>query len=228
MGGTYYLEQAGLSTSMSFTFGVIGNVIALLGVVLSWIIAKRAGRFQMYITGLSTQCVILFIIGILGCIETNGSAWAIGGLLMFFGVVYNSGIGPICYCLVAEIPSVKLRTKTIIIARNSYNVALIIVQVINPYIVIPAAWNWKGKAGFLWGGIALAAAIWCYFELPETKGRTCAELDSLFAKKVSARNFKSTEVDVFDAGELMEKIGEEGVKNFVKKDEERKYYDEKT
>lgn len=79
----------------------------------------------------------------------------------------------------------------------------------------PTAWDWKAKSALLWAGFALVSTIYCYVELPETKGRTFAELDALFNRRIPARKFKTTEVDVFDAGELLEKIGEDGVKNFV-------------
>jgi MFS transporter, SP family, general alpha glucoside:H+ symporter len=40
--------------------------------------------------------------------------------------------------------------------------------------------------------------IYTYFRIPEPKGRTFAELDLLFERKVSARQFHKTHVDVFD------------------------------
>jgi hypothetical protein len=45
------------------------------------------------------------------------------------------------------------------------------------------------------------------FVLPETKGRSFDELDVLFAKKVSARKFKSTVVDTFDESETAGIVG---------------------
>lgn len=38
--------------------------------------------------------------------------------------------------------------------------------------------------------------IWAYFRLPETKGRTFAEIDILFKNKVKARDFAKTKVDL--------------------------------
>lgn len=38
---------------------------------------------------------------------------------------------------------------------------------------------------------------WTYLRLPEPKGRTYAELDVLFAHKISARKFPETRVDQF-------------------------------
>jgi MFS transporter, SP family, general alpha glucoside:H+ symporter len=62
----------------------------------------------------------------------------------------------------------------------------------------PTALNMRGYTGFVWGGGATAIFIWAWFRLPETKGRTFEELDVLFADKVTARKFKSTQVNAFD------------------------------
>lgn len=40
--------------------------------------------------------------------------------------------------------------------------------------------------------------VYSYFRVPEPAGRSFAELDLLFEKKVSARKFASTQVNVFD------------------------------
>lgn len=47
------------------------------------------------------------------------------------------------------------------------------------------------------GGICFLCIIYTYFRIPEPRGRTFAELDVLFERRVSARKFASTEVDVF-------------------------------
>lgn len=45
--------------------------------------------------------------------------------MLCFILTYNLTVGPVCYCLVAEIPSTRLRIKTDAIARSCYNVASI-------------------------------------------------------------------------------------------------------
>lgn len=58
-----------------------------------------------------------------------------------------------------------------------------------------------GWPSFVWGGCAWVVFVWSYFRLPETKGRTFDELDTLFAKQVPAREFAKTHVDAFDEQE---------------------------
>lgn len=43
----------------------------------------------------------------------------------------------------------------------------------------------------------LLSTIWVFFRLPEPKGRSYAELDVLFERRVSARKFAKTKIDVF-------------------------------
>lgn len=104
---------------------------------------------------------------------------------------------PVCYCLVAEISSTRLRAKTIVLARNAYNIGGIIANVLSPRMLNSTEWNWGAKAGFFWAGTGALCIIWTYFRLPETKDRSYGALDVLFEQKVSARKFATTEVDMF-------------------------------
>lgn len=215
---TYFYEQAGLSTSNAFTFSVIQYVLGILGTLAAWFSSAKFGRFDLYFTGLTLQFLILMATGICGCVNNTGSSWAVGSLLLIFTFVYDSTVGPITYCLVTEMPNTTLRTKTVILARNVYNIAGIIISIIMPYMLNPTAWNWKAKTGFFWAGFALAAMIWCWFEMPETKNRTYAELDLLFERGVPARKFKHTTAEVFDVDEMVAKFGEAGVKDVIDSD----------
>lgn len=60
----------------------------------------------------------------------------------------------------------------------------------------PSQWDLGAKTGFLWGPICLLCFVWAYFRLPEFKGRSYYELDILFERKISARKFSSTTVEV--------------------------------
>ncbi|CAH6722835.1 maltose permease Mal31p [[Candida] jaroonii] len=212
---TYFYVQAGLSTSMSFTFSIIQYVLGLIGTISSWFLSQKMGRFDIYFMGLCFNCCILLIVGGLATSSNPNASWGIGSLLLVYTFMYDLTVGPLCYCIVAELPSAKLRTKTIIIARNVYNISGIITAIITPKMLNPTDWNWGAKTGFFWAGFCFCSAIWCWFELPETKGRTFAELDLLFHNKIPARKFKKTDVEIFDAGELIEIMGEEGVKKLV-------------
>ncbi len=47
---------------------------------------------------------------------------------------------------------------------------------------------------------------WSIWDLPETKGRTFADIDQLFEEHVSARKFKSTVVDPFNNAKMLQQF----------------------
>lgn len=225
---TYFYIQAGLSESHSFTMSIVQYVLGIIGTLSSWVATQKFGRRDLYLAGLFTQALLLIIVGGLGCAtQSSGIGWAIGSMLLIFTFVYDASVGPICYCIVAEIPSARLRAKTVMLARNLYNIANLIVGILMPYMLNPEAWNWKAKSAFLFCGFAIIGTTWVFFELPETKDRTFAELDVLFESGVSSRNFKSTEVEVFNANKMMQNFGQEGIKNFVREGDDHIDIDEK-
>jgi hypothetical protein len=114
--------------------------------------------------------VILMIIGGLGVPALSSNiGWATGALILILTFVYDFTVGPVCYSLVAELPSTRLRIKTVVLSRNVYNVFGIIIGTLQPRFMNPTAWNWRGKTAFFWGGLNLLGIIWTYFRLPEPK-----------------------------------------------------------
>lgn len=210
---TYFFEQAGLAPSNSFTMSIVMYVLGAIGTVTSWILMGHFGRRTMYLSGQGTMTLVLFIIGLLGLISPNnsGAQWAIGGMLLVYTFVYDATVGPVCYSLVSELPSTRLRQKTVVLARNAYNIIGIVTNILTPRMLNPTAWNWRAKTGFFWAGSCLICLAWTYFRLPEPKGRTYAELDLLFEQKVPARKFKTTVVDPFASGAQSEEKSEEKV-----------------
>ena len=202
-GPTYFFEQAGMSASDAYKMNLGGTAIAFVGTILSWFWMTKFGRRTLYLTGIITLFCLLMLIGILAASDTSsGGLWAQAGLTVLWLFVYSMTIGPIAYCIVSETSSIRLRTKSVCLARNSYNIINIFSQVIEPYMMNPTEWNWKGKTAFFWAGFAALTTVWAYFRLPEAKGRTYEELDILFAKGVSARKFSTYHVDAYAADAL--------------------------
>jgi SP family general alpha glucoside:H+ symporter-like MFS transporter len=196
---TYFYENAGLAQTNSFDLNMAQYALGFIGTIGSWFVMVHLGRRTLYVWGLFVMCCLLLIIGFVGIAPSSNTSasWAVGSMLLVYTFVYDLTVGPVCYSLVAEISSTRLKAKTIVLARNFYNIAGIINNVIVPRMLNPLAWNWGAKAGFFWAGLCFLCLTWTYFRLPEPKGRTYGELDVLFERKVPARKFKSTIVDQF-------------------------------
>ncbi|KAG6001639.1 hypothetical protein E4U21_003994 [Claviceps maximensis] len=194
---TMFYQQAGMAVENSFNMSLAQYALGAVGTISSWFLMSHFGRRTLYLGGQTFMCVLLLAIGCTSFAGRSnaGAQWAIGSMLLVYTFTYDATVGPVCYSLVAELTSTRLRTKSVILARNAYNIVGIITNVITPRMLNPSAWNWGAKAGFFWAGTCLICAIWTYFRLPEPKGRTYGELDMLFENKVSARKFKSTRLD---------------------------------
>lgn len=79
--------------------------------------------------------VFLIVVGGLGFVDSTGSQLAIGILFVFLTLVNMTTIGPVCYPIVAESPSGRLRYKTITIGRFVYNCTGIFSNVLTPRMV---------------------------------------------------------------------------------------------
>ena len=194
--------RAGFEAKKSFDFGLGENCLGWVGTVLSWFVMARVGRRKLFVIGMGTLFVILLAIGFLGIPKVSPAiGYTQAALLCLYVFTYDITVGPTVYALVSEMPSTRLRIKTVVIARNCYNIASICANELNAPILNPTAWNLRGKGGFVWCGFCFISFVWAYFRLPEPKGLIAEEIDILFEKKVAARKFHSVQVEAFVAGD---------------------------
>lgn len=205
---TYFFEQAGLNSSNAYKLGLGGTAIAFLGTLISWVLMRIAGRRTIYLWGMAGMSACLLIIGFLTLgADNHGTVWAQSVLCIIWLFFFSMSAGPIGWAIPAEVSSSRLRSKTVCLARNSYYVVQIIANVIEPYMMNPTEWNWKGKTGFFWFVTAFFTFVWAYFRLPETKNRTYEELDLMFIAKVPTRKFKHYQVNAYDeSSNLAERV----------------------
>lgn len=155
------------------------------------------GRRTLFLWGLSTLTVIYFVLGGLGVPQsTSNLSWGIASLLLASAFIAYIFMIPVIYAIVSEIPSSLLRSKSVAIARFFYAAVNVAANVLTPYQLNPSAWGWGARSGFFWGGSCFLGLLFTYFLVPEAKDKTIAELDLLFEKKVSARNFSKTQVHI--------------------------------
>ncbi|KAJ4245285.1 hypothetical protein NW762_014155 [Fusarium torreyae] len=192
---TYFYHQAGLPTTQAFNMSLVQYALGIIGVWVSWLLLPHFGRRTMYIWGLVGLELCLLTMGALGTRRTTSTlGWVIGSMLIVYTLVYDVTVGPICYALVSEVPASELRSKTVVLARMTYNMLNIVSNVITPYMLNPSAWAWGAKTGFFFAGTCFVSLIFTLFCIPETKNRTYAELNVLFQKRTKAWNFAEEKI----------------------------------
>jgi SP family general alpha glucoside:H+ symporter-like MFS transporter len=147
---TYFLEQAGFDPAKAFAFGTAENALGFCGTVASWWVMTKFGRRTLFVTGMGMLFCILLIIGFLGIPQvTEAIGYTQAAFLMIYVLTYDLTVGPSVYTIVSEMPSTRLRIKTVVLARNCYNIASICANELNAPILNPTAWNLRGKGGFV-------------------------------------------------------------------------------
>lgn len=139
------------------------------------------------------------VLGIVASIHQSSATnyvQAVLGILISF--VFAGAMGPISYTVIAETSAVRLRALSTGVGRAAYYVAEIPMIYLASRLLNPTGWNLAGKCGYVWGGTAVVCWVTAYFGLPELKHRSYREADILFNRRVPARKFKTTIIDVKD------------------------------
>jgi len=130
--------------------------LAILAHLLALILMRYVGRRKLYMFGCLAMSITLFIMGgvsTLSSADSTSIAWTVGALNVLVTFWYDLTIGPVCYSLVSEIPSTRLRVKTVSLGRIAYNGASIVANVVMPQMLAQEAWNlkvstsWDGDGG---------------------------------------------------------------------------------
>ncbi|CEL11594.1 hypothetical protein ASPCAL14695 [Aspergillus calidoustus] len=190
-----FLQAAGFSEIQAFNINISLSTCYIAGGMICWLLFPHLGRATIYMSGLTFMFCCLVTIGGLSWGPGTDAQLGIGILLVISTLCNMITIGPVCYPIVAETPSGRLRYKTITIGRFVYNVTGIFTNSVTPRMLSTTSWNWGAKTAFFYAGTNLLCNMWCWFRLPETKDRTFGEIDMLFTHRVPARKFKSTHVD---------------------------------
>lgn len=202
---TYFFQLAGVSTNQAFDLSLGLFALGIVGNVISWPLLSIWGRRLGYISTCCATTILMFIIGFLDLVppSNNPALYAKSSMLLIFYFIYNFGLGPLVYALIAEIPNTTIRGKTMGLACAFAHVFSLVITAGLPYAMSPLEANWGGKIGFLFGGLSVLVIIWAIICLPETKGRTFEELDILFKNRIPAWKFDSTDVTNHDSAAML-------------------------
>lgn len=193
---SYFFSQAGLDPENVYKLNLGVTGISFTGCVVSWFFINRFGRRTIYVTGYFILTCLLLLTGILASpAQSEGLQWAQSGVTMAWVATYASTIGPISFTIASEMSATRLRAQSVALARNAYNLMSLISQVIEPYFINPTEADLAGQTAFCWFAFAFPTLIWAYFRLPESN-RTYTEMDELFERRILARKFASTKVDI--------------------------------
>jgi hypothetical protein len=194
----YFFESAGLDSTNAFSMNLGLTALGFLGTCAAWPLLSYVGRRPAYLFGTIGLATIMFLIGAIDFAPraTSAPTWTQCSLMLLANLIYDITIGPLCYVMLAEVPTARLRGLTIALATVSVQIVSIIFAVAIPYAMNRDEGDWRGKVGFIFAGTGGLCTVYCFFFMPETRNRTFEELDVLFERKVSSREFFAYRFDV--------------------------------
>jgi hypothetical protein len=192
---TYFFELIGIRDYFSASIALY--IVMLLASTAAFPLTEIFGRRFLIVVPQFVLCLMLLIIGILGCIpDKTRASWGIVGLLYVWALIYQLSIGATGFVLASEIATMRLRAATQGLITITNSVWGLIMQFTVPYMINPDAGNLGGKVGFIFLATGLAASIGGWYLFPETKGLSFQKLDELYAAQVPARHFKKAAQDI--------------------------------
>ncbi|KAL1867509.1 hypothetical protein Daus18300_006353 [Diaporthe australafricana] len=193
----YFFEQAGVTTNTAFALGLITSALQMIFVMLSWILTSYLGRRTIYVWGSLINVSFLVALGIAGSVAASTSAsLAQASLGLIVSVLFTLGPAPASWVIIGETSSIRLRPLTTGVGRAAYYIVNIPCIFLSSYMLNPDEANLGGKCGYVWGGTGFACFVVAFFFLPEMKNRSYREIDILFKRKVPARKWTKTVVDI--------------------------------
>ncbi|KAM5352936.1 hypothetical protein ACJ41O_005658 [Fusarium nematophilum] len=188
---SYFFQQAGIEDAFQAT--CITSAISIASGLVIIATADRFGRRLIACGGSTLAWVSCIGVGVLGVVRPTA---ATNYLLVFFAYLWNMGMtanGATGWGYVGEISSQRLRPYTAGFGAASTGICGVIMNVLTPYMVNANEWGWGLKTGWFYVGVGFPCIAIMWFLIPETKGRTAAELDELFERKVKHWRFHKTD-----------------------------------
>ncbi|KAH6874021.1 general substrate transporter [Thelonectria olida] len=188
---TYFFELIGIKDY--FRASVALYVVMLLASTAAFPLTEIYGRRFLIVGPQFMLCLMLLIIGILGCVPNQSQAsWGVVALLYVWALIYQLSIGATGFVLASEIATMRLRAATQGLITITNSLWGLIMQFTVPYMINPDAGDLGGKVGFIFLATGLIASVGGWHLFPETKGLSFERLDELYAMNVPPRHFKRT------------------------------------
>ncbi|CAI6088080.1 unnamed protein product [Clonostachys chloroleuca] len=187
---TVILVASGVGNPFEIT--VIISSLQFLGTVIGPFLVDKAGRRPVALVGFTILLLLNLAAGSLGAagLTSETQRLALAAVFILFGFFNAVSFQSLCFVLPTEIASPALREPTMAWSIFwSYTTAVITTFAV-PQIMSADAANLGVKTAYVFAGCVLVTIIWAYFYLPETMGRTVAEIDEMYRIGLPMRNWR--------------------------------------
>jgi MFS transporter, SP family, sugar:H+ symporter len=167
---TYFFALVGLGNAFEVT--VIVNACQIAGPLLAFIVVRKIGRRPLLIGGAAVCgfCMLAFASVAQGAPNSPAAAKCLITFICIFFFTYAGTWGSVGPVVMGEVPSNRLRSKSVSIALSFAWVFCLAIICSIPYLLSPEYANLGTKLGFVFGSLTVAVLVATILILPETKG----------------------------------------------------------
>lgn len=170
-------QSAGFASATASITATVGlGIVNVLMTLVAIRLLDRVGRRPLLLAGLTGMIFSLGILGLAFTVSAPGSAlkWIAVGSLVLYIACFAVSLGPIFWLVIAEIYPVRIRGLAMSLATLA-NWTFNFVVAVSFLTLIEKI----GASGTFWlyGGIGLLGLLFCWFRVPETRGRTLEEIE---------------------------------------------------
>ncbi|GMI98000.1 polyol transporter 6, polyol/monosaccharide transporter 6 [Hibiscus trionum] len=192
-------KKAGIITKSKLLLATVGvGITKTTFILIATCFLDKFGRRRLLLTSTGGVAVSLTGLGFaLTMVEVNPNeklVWALCSSIVFtytYVAFFSIGLGPITWVYSSEIFPLRLRAQgaSMGVAVNRLMNAIVSMSFISIYKAITI-----GGAFFMFAGVSVVAWWFFFFLLPETKGKTLEEIETLFSKNTTKHENQGLEI----------------------------------
>jgi MFS family permease len=181
-------RQLGQSDDLSLILSGVFNVLQLVTVFVCFVIIDKVGRKTLAIIGAAGTAVAYIVIAVLSALyedswlEHVAAGWAAVAFAFLFILFFGVSFSPLGWALPTEVFPTSLRSKGVALSNCVNWLSNFTVAIITPPLIASARFG----TYVFFAVLCLGALLWALFLLPETKGKSLEDLDSVFGDHTGA------------------------------------------
>lgn len=192
---TVFLTALGVSDPFSLT--IIASCCTLAGTIAAPLVIDRTGRRPTALVGMVILFVIDVVAGGLAFRPGNKHATlAIAALSFIFNFFWAASFFSLSNLMPSEMATPKLRHHTMSYTIACQEMTAVITTLVVPRLTSADAANLGAKTYLVFAGCMAVILVFVYFMMPETRGRTFAEIDEMYAARVPVWKWRTYQTSI--------------------------------
>lgn len=182
-----------LGTTDVYLLVVLINSTLLITLTFFFWAPDYFGRRKLLLGGSLTMFACFFIMaGVASKDPTSisGTRQQVAiAMLFIWAIVYSSTWANLTWVVLGEMPTTRLKAKTSGLGYGLQSISALVITIFTPYVQSVDYVNWGPYIGFFFGSFSFIAFAFVYFFLPEVKGLSIEQMDLLFEKGATVKEF---------------------------------------